>query len=111
MLERTKVWRVARIVTAITISAPALLQAQETCPNPAVLVLEGPRLWPSTVIPGSGQLRSASDLLATTCVDGSTDRAVAPTAITLRTSFHSAYPVDRNNGAVWDGRGLSLSAV
>jgi hypothetical protein len=39
------------------------------------------------------------------------DSGAALTPFSLRSSYRSAYPVDRNNGAVWEGKGATLSLV
>jgi hypothetical protein len=39
------------------------------------------------------------------------ERGVAPIPLELRTTYNSAYPRDWNDGAVWSGRGFSLTAV
>ena len=91
--------------------SPLPLTAQSACTTITFPVtLDGPRLLqPSSE---AWHLRWESELADWACGDG--PGPVAQTGITvrpvaLRSSYRSAYPVDRNNGAVWEGKGATLS--
>jgi hypothetical protein len=109
MTKRSAV-RIVIFVVTLSWAAPGRSFAQEACSAVAFpRTLDGPRLFPSSS--DAGQLRFQSRLPEWICADTATQRAArfGLTPFALRGSYRSAYPGDRNNGAVWDGRGASFS--
>jgi hypothetical protein len=78
--------------------------------TPTPLGLDGPRLLEGVY--GAPHLRSAGEVASSRCPDSTGTASATRLSLTpawLRTAYHSDYAVDRNNGAVWDGRGLSIA--
>lgn len=89
---------------------PATASAQVSCAGGRVpWTLDGPRLLER--LPDLGALRRGTETLGSACLESSaaqpSPEGPAPTPASLRISYRSAYPVDRNNGFIWEGRGLS----
>ncbi|MGE3820246.1 MAG: hypothetical protein AB7I30_12570, partial [Isosphaeraceae bacterium] len=97
----------------VLVVAPASAASQTSCRGLRIpWTLDGPRLLEGA--PDRGMLRRGAQFRGWSCAGseapGRPDPGLSPNPWALRGAYRSAYPVDRNNGAVWEGRGVSGGA-
>jgi hypothetical protein len=110
-----QVLRLATLALAASLlgSLPGPLAGQSGCATGArPRTLDGPRLLDGA--PDPGHLRWGTRLPGWACPDSAgptVESGLALVPLALRGSYRYAYPVDRNNGAVWEGKGATFSLI
>jgi hypothetical protein len=115
--------RLAVLVLAVLCASPAIGQAQDTlqavpCQRDVPVAISGftydrmrmEELEPGAVIQ-SQFVRRNSTFKLQLCPRTATDLELAILPAHLQTSWSQGYPIDRNNGALWGGRGIAAAVT